>query len=123
MHAVIDVDAQTTPIDELSGRIGLWMSAKQEPAIDSVRAAKADFSLDGRTRSRNGWPAGEQSGQVVGVNGRLPPASVGAVNREAGKVAPVPAEKVHLPVRPHCPDESGKRIDDAAQLAFHGGSR
>jgi len=117
LHSFVDIDTQAAPFHNLSGCIRGGVGAKQEPAIFSVRPAQARLRF-GR-RARCGSPAGEQPGQVLRVDGSLPPAATGLLNPKPGVIGPALIEKVDLPVWERGPYHSRERIDDAAQLALH----
>src|SRR5713101_4163958 len=90
-----------------------------EPAILPIGAPQAGFHFTWLARSQNGSPAFEQPRQVFRVDRRLPPRAMGFVNAEAAVFAPALIEEVDAPVRERSPYQSGKRIDDAAELVVH----
>src|SRR5713226_9348706 len=84
-----------------------------------MEAPQARFHVTWLARSQHGSPAFEQLRQVFGVDRSLPPPAIGFVNAKAGVFAPALIEEVDAPVRKRSPYQSGKRIDDAAELVLH----
>jgi hypothetical protein len=94
---------------------------EEEPAILPIEAPQARFHFTRPARSQNGSPAFEQLRQVVGVDRGLPPPAIGFVNAQASVFAPALIEEVDVAVKARSPYQSGKRIDDAAELDLHSG--
>jgi hypothetical protein len=51
----------------------------------------------------------------------MPPLAASLENAKACIFAPALIEEVDVPVRERSPDQSGKRIDDAAEIVLHPG--
>src|SRR5713226_3860117 len=84
-----------------------------------MEAPQARFHVTWLARSQHGSPAFEQLRQVFGVDRSLPPPAIGFVNAKPGVFAPALIEELDAPVRERSPYQSGKRIDDAAELVLH----
>ena len=92
-----------TPHRSAAGVLPFHLAGRKPEWIASARAARAGF----------------------GVDRPLPPATVsfvndkGFLNAKPGVFAPALIEEVDAPVRERSPHQSGKRIDDAAELVLH----
>jgi len=116
---ILDIGVHSTPFDDASGYVGQQGSMEEEPAILSIEPAQARFQFTWLARSQHGSPEFEQLRQIIGMDYNLPSLPTGFVNAKAGVFAPALIDVVGVPVRKRGPYQSGKRIDNAAELVLH----
>src|SRR5262249_1000824 len=81
--------------------------------------AQADLRFERRAGPLDGAPAGEQSGQVVGMHRSLPAPAARAVGREPGELGPALIYRIDLPLRVPRPPNPANPTDHAAKIAHH----